>query len=334
MMELDGRGEVRIDRRFLGWGVFFVVLGAVPLAVRQGLVTEDQIRQAWGLWPLILIGIGVGLVLRRTPFEALGGLIVAGTFGLILGSAIATGDWNFGGFGSCGGSEDGKAFEARSGTLAGEAAVSIAVDCGDLAVAPAAGSAWRIEGTNEDGDGPRIEDRGSALDIRSREGGGFFGGSRDSWRVTLPTDPTIRLDLTVNAANADVDLSAMRVPDLHVTANAADVTIDMAAATAAATLTAKVNAGTVRITLPVEDLRGSVSANAGSIELCAPANVGLRFQVDENITATYDFGRGGLVQVGDAWESPGYASAEVRIELQADANAGSIVLDPEGGCDG
>jgi hypothetical protein len=332
MMWVDGRGDVRIDRRFLGWGLFFVILGAVPLAVRQGVITEAQISEVWGLWPLILVGIGVGLVLRRTPFEAIGGLIVAGTFGLILGSALATGDWRFGGFGSCGTSDDARPFAAQEGSLSGETEVSIELDCGDLRLAPAAGAGWRIEG---EGDGPRVDDSDGSLEVRDRDEGGFFsGGKRDAWRIALGTDPTIRLDLSANAGSAHADLSAMRVPELQVTANASDVTIDMAEAADAGTLTARVNAGTLRITLPVEDIRGSVSANAGSVELCAPASVGLRFEVDENITATYDFARRGLVQVGDAWESPGYATAEVRIELQADANAGSIVLDPEGGCDG
>lgn len=325
---------MRIDRRFLAWGVFFVVLGAVPLAVRQGPVSETVIERAWDLWPLILVGIGAGLVLRKTPFEPVGGVIVAGTFGLILGSALATGTWRFGGFGTCGPADEATSFAPIAGTLSGDTAVTIQVDCGDLALSPAAGAGYRIEGEGDDGDGPRVDDNGGSLEIRGRDSRGFFSGSRDMWRMALGTDPTVRLDLEVDAGSARLDLSAMRIPELRLNVNAGDATVDLAEVFDAEALTARANAGTIRIALPVENLRGSVSANAGSIELCAPGGVGLRFVVDDNVTASYDFGRGGLVQTGGAWQSPDYATAEVKIELQATANAGSIVLNPEGGCDG
>jgi hypothetical protein len=103
---------------------------------------------------------------------------------------------------------------------------------------------------------------------------------------------------------------------------------------AASALTASTNAGTLRITLPAKEIRGSLSANAGTIFVCAPPDVGLRFRVDDNITARYDFSRRGLQKVGDAWQSADFATAEIRIEFEASANAGGITLDPAGGCGG
>lgn len=57
---------MHLDRRFLNWGVFFIVLGGVPLAVQQGLLDRDLAARAWLLWPLLIIAAGVGLLLRRT----------------------------------------------------------------------------------------------------------------------------------------------------------------------------------------------------------------------------------------------------------------------------
>src|SRR5664280_2971296 len=74
-----------VDRGRLNWGVFFIVLGAVPLAYHQGAVSSSAIGEAWRLWPLILVGIGLGFVLSRTPAAFLGGLVVAATLGLVLG---------------------------------------------------------------------------------------------------------------------------------------------------------------------------------------------------------------------------------------------------------
>src|SRR3990172_3207999 len=88
---------MRVDRRLLGWGVFFVLLGGVPLAVQSGVLDAGLTDQVVRLWPLIVIGIGLGIVLRLTSLAWLGGLVVAVTFGLLLGSLLAGGVEAYGG---------------------------------------------------------------------------------------------------------------------------------------------------------------------------------------------------------------------------------------------
>ena len=82
---------MHINRGLLSWGVFLIVAGLILLAVRAGWLSASQIAGWWNLWPLVLIGIGVGLVLTRTPFEVIGSVLVAGTFGLMLGAVLAIG---------------------------------------------------------------------------------------------------------------------------------------------------------------------------------------------------------------------------------------------------
>ena len=82
---------MHIRRGYLGWGVFLILAGAVPLAVRAGYLTDDQIGRLWTLWPLILVGIGVGLILSRTRFDFIGGIIVAATLGLMAGGILSSG---------------------------------------------------------------------------------------------------------------------------------------------------------------------------------------------------------------------------------------------------
>ncbi|HEY6571184.1 MAG TPA: DUF5668 domain-containing protein, partial [Candidatus Limnocylindrales bacterium] len=72
---------MHINRGMLGWGVFLIVAGSVPLLVQAGAVDPEVIRRVWQLWPLILIGIGLGLILQRTRAAVVGGLIVAVTCG-------------------------------------------------------------------------------------------------------------------------------------------------------------------------------------------------------------------------------------------------------------
>ena len=88
---------MHVNRGLLGWGVFFIVAGAVPLAVQSGAIDPAVVRRAWELWPLILIGIGLGLVLQRTRVAIVGGLVVSVTFGLIVGGWFAVGCRRIGG---------------------------------------------------------------------------------------------------------------------------------------------------------------------------------------------------------------------------------------------
>jgi len=125
------RGDVRVDRGMLGWGAFFITAGGVPLAVQAGALPPGALDRAWSAWPLILVGIGIGMIFRKTALEVVGGLIVSATMGLMVGGVIAGG-----GFGDvtgsasegCGPGDSGTPFEVRSGTLAQDAQVRVA--CG------------------------------------------------------------------------------------------------------------------------------------------------------------------------------------------------------------
>lgn len=82
---------MRVDRGFVGWGVFCVVAGAVPLLVNQGLIDARVARDALSLWPLFIVAVGLGLLLRDTPIDWLGGLVAVTTAGAIAGSVLVWG---------------------------------------------------------------------------------------------------------------------------------------------------------------------------------------------------------------------------------------------------
>jgi hypothetical protein len=329
-------GEVstmRIDRGLLGWGVFLIVLGAIPLAVRAGYLDTDTVRRAWELWPLILIGIGLGLVLQRTKAAFVGGLVVALTFGLLGGSLLAVGVG--GGLSSCGfGDGSSTAFPNRTDSFAGSADVSFDLSCGDLTVTPAAGSTWTVAGSDRDGQGPTIDAASSRLRVKTRDRSGIpFGEGGNHWNVTLPTDPTLTVDVSLNAGSATLDLAGAHVPDVNLTVNAGDIRLNLSRAAQVGRLDASANAGSLKLSLPAASLTGSVSANAGSVELCVPAGVGLRFATSNNPLSANNFDQRGLVRSGGTWTSVGYDTAQWTVDLSATANAGAITLNPEGGCD-
>jgi hypothetical protein len=327
-----------VDRRLLNWGVFFVLLGGVPLAVAQGWISRDVVENAWELWPLILIGAGVGLILRATPLRALGGIVVSATFGIMLGSFIAVG---FGGFSfgnlGCGAAdpgaprlvERGGAFAGRTGT------VRLNASCAAVTVATAPGTGWNVVVSGTENARPVIVESTDELVVRSPdEPVAFpFNARRATWAVTLGTDLQLDLGLELDAGGATVDLDGATLTRLTVDGNAiGDTGLDLEGATVEQ-LDVSVNAASIAITLPAgADMKGRVEGNAASVELCAPAGVGLRLLVDDNITASDNYEAQGLVRSGSAWQTPNYASAPTRIDLATVGSAVSYTLNPEDGC--
>lgn len=327
---------MRVDRNLLGWGVFFIVVGAVPLAVRAGLIEPDAIDRWWSYWPLILIGVGLGLVLTRTPLEFLGGLIVSATFGLMVGSALTSGVGGFAGIGGIGGiggvctnDEAGNPLPPRSGAFSSpRAEVHLEMDCGDMTISTTGGSGgWVVQATDGSADGPSIEATDASLEVRSDRGSSFLDGGRESIVVELPSRTTIDLAIEMNAGTLRTDFAAGSLALLDVELNAGDATLDLADAAAVEGIDLSLNAGNVLLWLPSLSMTGSIEANAGNVDICAPDDVALRLHTGDSVLSSQDYGSRGLVQDGSTWETPGYDTAPVRIELRTEANVGSFSLD-------
>ena len=144
---------MRIRRGFLGWGVFLILAGASRSPSARATSRTTTVSRYWSLWPLILIGIGVGLVLSRTRFDFVGGLIVAATVGIMVGGLLSAGVSGFN-VASCGSTASTTAFPARDGTFASTGDVEVRLDCGDLTVGVGQGSGWHLEGSDAHGIGP------------------------------------------------------------------------------------------------------------------------------------------------------------------------------------
>jgi len=205
-----------------------------------------------------------------------------------------------------------------------------------LEVVPGAGSSWSVDVHGTANARPTVERTGAKLAVRSPNSNvGFpFGNQRAGWRAELGTGTRFEtLTLDLNAGDASVNLAGTTVSQLSFEGNAVGNTrLDLSSATVAR-LDVAVNAGDVAILLPAgADLQGEVEGNAASVDLCSPAGVGLRLLVDENITASKNYDKKGLVRSGNAWETPGYANAATRIELRTIGSAVSYTLNPEDGC--
>ena len=116
------------------------------------------------------------------------------------------------------------------------------------------------------------------------------------------------LDVHINAGDARIDGSGGSLGEIDVSANAGRIRLRVDSATT-----------------------GSLSANAGSMELCTPPGATLRFRVPSQLTFAHNLDDQGLAHDGEMWTREGAVGAPV-IDLSIQGNAASFTLDPIGGC--
>ena len=324
---------MHIDRRLLGWGAFLIIIGAIPLLVRGGYLDGDLVAEWPNLWPVLLIGWGLGLVLRRTPGELLGSVISVVVLGVMVGGLISTG---FGGFASvgCGDGDDGISFGNRSGTLDESGRVGVEFNCGTLRVTAVDGSDWSVSGTGPDGRGPDIRADVDSVTIAPKHNDDFRGFFQDGseWNVALPRDSSLDLGITLNAGDGTVDLAGATMENLSLTINAGSIDFILAATGDLANVSATVNAGSATFDLPGSVENASMTLNAGSIEMCVPSGTQMRVSWSGALGSN-NFDAAGLDRIDDGhWQTSGFSGADA-LELSVSANAGSFSLDLGGSCD-
>jgi hypothetical protein len=319
--------SMRIRRGLLFWGLFLIPVGGLPLLVEAGLLDASIVADAWRLWPLLLVALGVALILGRDRAGVLGTTIAALALGLVVGGALAAGTPWFSNVGDCRGATgaDNQAYDGH-GTFTADASARFELDCGALNVSVAPGTDWRIHADYR-GNAPSVEQTDTSLDVRSVSTG--FSLRRATWTATLPADALRQLEIHANAATGTIDLSGANLTRLSTELNAGDLRIDASAAKVAS-LDASMNAGRLRLRLG-DTTSGSLSANAGAMELCVPPDATLHLRVKEQLTFGHNLATRGLTRNGDIWSRAGAATAPV-IDLSVDGNAASFTLDPDGGC--
>ena len=325
---------MHIDRRLLGWGLFFILVGTIPLATRAGYLDPEVVGRWPALWPVLLIAWGLGLLLRRTPIDWIGGAIAAGTFGIMGGGLLAAGFSGAPVSSGCGQQTAGPAIQAQSGSFAGTGRLNVELNCGTLAMQPVDGSTWTVAGFESEGRTPRVRMDGTEVTIDSGGRSSLFEGiGRTDWTVSVPRAPELGLGVTLNAGEGTVDLDGATLGGVNLTLNAGSARIDLAGTARLGDVNGTLNAGSAVLLLPVGGRSANLSLNAGNLDVCVAGGTPIRVSWGGALGSN-DLDASGLTKVDtNTWESAGLNAGAPFLDMRVSANAGSFGLDLDGTCD-
>lgn len=316
-----------IHRTALFVGVSLAAAGIAMLIGLGDTTASEAIIGSVRLWPLAIVALGVGLLVRRTRFAVVGALVAATLAGLVIGGAVVAAP-NLDTFCT---DRDVAGAPIRTGTLVGPATVDLSLACGDVDISTIDGVAWELRTLDLGSRSAIVTEAGDVLRIRStvEDWHAGLGPHGDAWQLALPRDVLLDLVAKVNAGRGQFDLVGATLGSIAVQVNAGDARLDLGGATVTE-IDVEVNVGSATVLLPSGSaLTGRLEVAAGAIEICAPPDLGLRVRGDA------DFGDttfNGLLRVGDAWETPNLSTATHVTELDVSAQAGSVVVNPAGGC--
>ena len=318
---------MRVDRSRLNWGIFFIALGAVPLAYHQGVVSASALGDAWRLWPLIIVGIGLSIILSRTPAFFLGGTVVAICLGLVFGSVLATPPTV-----ACGGDGSSSSSVARAGSFDGGASVDLDLQCGSATITTSTDGQWHVNASNNAGRMPQVVSTPDSLQVTSGSQNGWsFDRGKDDWQIALPSTSQIDLTSTLSMGDARFNLASANLGSARFVVSLSSFHLDLTGAHVGS-LTVTTSLGATYLTLDgSSNLTADLKTSLGSLEVCIPAGLGVQVSGTDSLSSS-DFAGAGLIRSASGWQTPNYSSAPHQATINFNTSLGSLKLLSAGGC--
>lgn len=277
-------------------GLILVILGVLILLANLGIINYSVFYSLISLWPLLLIVVGVNIIFRNNRIVSYLSWII---FFLIL---IVYGIFSPVTMESTISYEEQLIIQRREGT-----------DYADLELDLGA-SRISFDSTEEhllfgDFQGRRLEYReeyGNDNAYLKFGPKGFrvvdIGSMESNYDFSLNDDVIWDLDLDFGALTGNLNLEDISVRSIDLDVGAASLDIALG---------------------DLHDLDFSIDSGASSLEISIPNGVGLRVDMDTGLTST-NIESLGIANMGDYYVSPGYDSAQVKINLDIDMGAGKI----------
>jgi hypothetical protein len=133
----------------------------------------------------------------------------------------------------------------------------------------------------------------------------FFWDDAFNWKIGLNQQAHLYLDIKTGANEAQIDLQDLQIRDLKLSTGASST----------------------RITMPARAgyTHAKIDSGVASVKVAVPVEVAARIKVDSGLSGIeVDTRR--FIRSGSLYESPGYESAENRLELEIHTGVGSVSI--------
>lgn len=298
--------ERRPQRTGLVGPTVLIAAGIVLLLNNLGLVSWGIWASLMRFWPVLLVAVGLDIIFGRRSTWASALIALAALLALAL-LAGPWGSWSIRGAGLATSTTISQGLDG-----ARRASVELAPGVGTLRVSAMAEPDGLIVGTAETYANERLDRAFSVYD-----GTAFFalrseqiqpwqstgGWDTRTWDLQLNPEVPTRLMIAGGVGRTEADLSKLNLMSLDVNAGVGDV----------------------RLTLPATG-RFSVQINAGvgDVEVTIPPGMAARITVNGGLGQTRVLGT--YERSGDTYTTPGYATAEHRIDLMVEGGVGSVTV--------
>jgi len=310
MSDYKAKNDGGFEYRSLFWPILLIAAGVVWLLSNNGIISGEQISVLSRVWPLLLVGIGLDiLIARRSP--ALSALIGLGTAGLIIilllvgpGLGLA-GDFSFNFHIGNGVQVDASGVQTRSleapaeGVEAATVSISVPMEHATITALPSgAANAFEADVEYVDDLSYSADGQNGRLDIRLRENvlnKTYVGADPLEWDVRLNPDIPTDLELHLSSGSIDAELGALELTRLVLDASS----------------------GSLEANLPESDrpFDGTIDLSSGEIAVIVPDGSGVN-----------------LTQIeGSSGSVTGSVGDGVAFTTAIDVSSGSVVIDvPDG----
>ena len=277
--------------------LLLIAFGVLLLLTTTGVVGWSMWSELWRFWPVLLIVAGLNMLIKRRAPLVAGALVLI----VLAGSGAAAYALST--------PSDALLVERFTEPLGGVAFVDLQINFGAGSISLASlppGSPALIDASFHGRKAKTAIFRsGDEASIEvSMDGGSLFRGlSGVRWDIELSALPELSLNVNVGAADMELDLRDLQVRRLDVSVGAADMRLVLPAA-----------AGSVR---------ADVDGGAADIIIVIPEGVAASITKSSALSSV-DIDDRRFPRSGDVYESPGYDSAQNRIELHISVGAADV----------
>ncbi len=276
-------------------GVILLFLGIVFLLQTLGILPWGVWGVLWRFWPVVLIIVGLGILLRHYNHRLVSLLLLALLFAC-LGIAV----WQYHAHAPATASSY---TQPSSGLESAQIKINFAA--GRLTVASlAAASPDLVEVKSDQPDLStdfQKQNGAAQLHLSIERGKGNVGGDT-RWDVALTRTMPLVLDVEAAASDARLDFGELKVTTLGLNLDAGNFVVRMP------------SAGVVT---------GDVQADLSNLELTVPDGVAARLKVTGDLSSI-EVDQGRFPKNGDYYLSPGFETAKNRVDMTIECHLGRL----------